>query len=327
MKKVTAFSLNHLREIYIAITKNESIFTDDFRPIPDITGQDASDLIKKRLSDNSPCMIARFGSLELFCLCSIKYISMNKSTPFVKKAWDYIHGEIPQFWLEEHIQYMSTSPGFFPATIPNIEKFYALMLNDMKEVDILGSWVGGEDYFSAELRKCTKVKLTDIEPYYHTNPWSEVLEGKKILVIHPFKDSIEKQYRKRKLLFKDSRVLPEFTLKVFPAIQSIAGKKVPFSDWFEALAYMKEKIQDIDFDIAIIGCGAYGFPLAAHIKRMGKKSVHMGGATQLLFGIRGRRWEQEQFQYIKSLMNENWIRPNNLETPESSIEIEQGCYW
>jgi hypothetical protein len=41
----------------------------------------------------------------------------------------------------------------------------------------------------------------------------------------------------------------------------------------------------IDFDIAIIGCGAYSFPLAANVKRIGKNSVHLGGASQLLFGF------------------------------------------
>lgn len=44
----------------------------------------------------------------------------------------------------------------------------------------------------------------------------------------------------------------------------------------------------IDYDICLIGCGAYGFPLAAHAKRKGKKAVHLGGALQLLFGIKGK---------------------------------------
>jgi hypothetical protein len=34
-----------------------------------------------------------------------------------------------------------------------------------------------------------------------------------------------------------------------------------------------------------------GLPLAAAIKAMGRPALHLGGALQLLFGIRGRRWE------------------------------------
>ena len=45
---------------------------------------------------------------------------------------------------------------------------------------------------------------------------------------------------------------------------------------------MEDGIAEIDFEVALIGCGAYGLPLAAHVKRLGKKAVHLGGATQNL---------------------------------------------
>ncbi|WP_274095727.1 hypothetical protein [Riemerella anatipestifer] len=40
--------------------------------------------------------------------------------------------------------------------------------------------------------------------------------------------------------------------------------------WFDALEDMKNKIDLVDFDVAIIGCGAYGLPLASYIKNKGK---------------------------------------------------------
>ena len=48
-------------------------------------------------------------------------------------------------------------------------------------------------------------------------------------------------------------------------------------------------MREIEFDVAIIGCGAYGLPLAVEAKRMGKQAIHMGGATQVLFGIKVNR--------------------------------------
>ena len=36
------------------------------------------------------------------------------------------------------------------------------------------------------------------------------------------------------------------------------------------------KIDKIDFDVAIIGCGAYGIFLADYIKSLGKKAIHLG---------------------------------------------------
>ena len=33
----------------------------------------------------------------------------------------------------------------------------------------------------------------------------------------------------------------------------------------------------------------YGFPLAAEIKRMGRIAIHLGGVTQIMFGVIGSR--------------------------------------
>ena len=69
---------------------------------------------------------------------------------------------------------------------------------------------------------------------------------------------------------------------------------------------MIEKCIRLEFDVAIIGCGAYGFPLANEIKKMGKVAIHLAGATQLMFGIVGKRWEEE---YIYSDFKRNVINP------------------
>lgn len=165
-------------------------------------------------------------------------------------------------------------------------------------------------------------------------PWSARLKGKKVLVIHPFERSIRMQYEKnREKLFSNkpeqADILPEFELKTIKAVQTIAGERDDrFKDWFEALDWMKSECHKMDFDVAIIGCGAYGFNLAAEIKRMGKIVIHLGGVTQILFGIKGKRWEnggcgKEMNQY----MNSYWVRPLEEEKPKGSNEVEGGCYW
>ena len=55
------------------------------------------------------------------------------------------------------------------------------------------------------------------------------------------------------------------------------------------------EISEIDFEIAIIGAGAYGLPLGAFIKKIGRQAIHLGGATQILFGVRRARWEVDPF--------------------------------
>lgn len=164
-------------------------------------------------------------------------------------------------------------------------------------------------------------------PWLYENPWTRVLKGKKVLVIHPFVHSIESQYKRRELLFENPDVLPEFaSLHVIKAVQSIAGEETEFASWFDALEYMKGEMEKIDFEVALIGCGAYGMPLAIHAKRLGKIGIHLAGWTQMLFGIYGKRWIQDQPQYAKYI-NEYWVRPSDDEKPIRALGVEGGCYW
>ena len=153
----------------------------------------------------------------------------------------------------------------------------------------------------------------------------------------PFAKTILNQYSKRKILFKNEEILPEFhSLVVIKAVQSLGNSDDRFLDWFEALEFMKNEINKQDYDICLIGAGAYGFPLAAHVKRMGKKSVHMGGALQLLFGIKGKRWEDPNYgvrewgiepKAYTTLINNHWVRPDETEKPETANQVEGACYW
>ena len=97
------------------------------------------------------------------------------------------------------------------------------------------------------------------------------------------------------------------------------------------LLYACDEIDKTDYDVCIVGCGAYGFLLAAHCKRMGRKAVHLGGTTQLLFGIKGKRWENPDYGFngvsYQSFMTPQWVRPSTEETPAKSSDIEGGCYW
>lgn len=96
-----------------------------------------------------------------------------------------------------------------------------------------------------------------------------------------------------------------------------------YSYWLETLKGLKNAIRQEDFDVAIIGCGAYGFPLAAEVKKMGKVALLLGGITQLLFGIKGKRWESDQPSY-GSLMTDAWTSPLESERP---IGSETRDYW
>jgi hypothetical protein len=175
------------------------------------------------------------------------------------------------------------------------------------------------------IREAKLINIDSLNPIIGSRPWTEYLQGKKVLVIHPFEKSIRKQYRIRQKLFANPGVLPEFTLKTLQPVQSIAGNhaSLPFNSWFEALEQSKKEIAEIDFDISLIAAGAYGMFLCEYCKSIGRQSVYMGSFLQLLFGIYGRRWLDEGALFI----NEHWVRPLPEETPANAHQVEKGCYW
>ena len=50
-----------------------------------------------------------------------------------------------------------------------------------------------------------------------------------------------------------------------------------FQNWFEALDWMYEEEMKTDFEVVIIDCGAYGFPLTARMKGTGRCVVDIEG--------------------------------------------------
>jgi hypothetical protein len=258
-------------------------------------------------------MVSRLGSVELSCLRFFRD-RRGEQTPYSDRIR----------------QHMANPAGFFPLDDRSLDAFSELYLNELGQADLMGVWFNlYEDVIcNTYCRDACLVDFDCLEPFRFRDPWSSRLAGKKVLVVHPFVESIQKQYaEKRRLLFADPAVLPEFELKTVRTVQSIAGTKVDFATWFDAYRHMCDEIAKSDFDVCIIGAGAYGLPLAAFAKGMGKQAIHLGGVTQILFGIKGRRWEELYADTTAKLFNEHWVRPLESETPSNKEMIEKGCYW
>jgi hypothetical protein len=291
----------------------------------DYEGQAANDLILKYMLDEKPRLIARFGNNELSAI--MNYLAVRDPRNRLYKTILYLRSEIgPCWWDEGTAADLYWMAGVYPRDSVTVSRFAQRVLEDCKLVDILGSWQRDECRLAHLMTKILTVPLLTLEPYYYVNPWTSALAGRKVLVVHPFAQSIKSQYLQRKTLFKDQSVLPEFELQTVKAVQSAGGNATGFPTWFAALDWMCAEIARHSFDIAIIGAGAYGMSLGAFVKSLGKKAVHMGRATQLLFGIKGRRWDKWTF-YRDVLYNEHWIRPSEDERPKKADKIEEACYW
>lgn len=287
--------------------------------------EEAYIIIHDAIIKANPLMIARFGSTELNILTN--YIGLKNDR---YKYIQYIKGKSnPWWWEKNRMKDMEMASGFFPSTPQYLTQFAELMITDIPQIDILGSWRSDELIFEKDLSNAHKITLELLNPYFSNTPWTGALENKKVLVVHPFTKTIERQYKKREFLF-EKNVLPYFELKTIKAVQSIVGSSTLYKSWFEALDYMKAEIDKVDYDICLIGAGAYGLPLAAHVKRQGKIGIHLGGSLQLLFGIKGKRWENENYNPIYNyakLMNEHWVKPDESEKPQNAEIVEGACYW
>lgn len=269
-------------------------------------GEDASKVIFDALMAPGACMIGRFGASEGGVLTRNIEIQFG------------LHKDYGRY-----LNTMVLNAGFFPKTREAIDKYCEFIKDIYSDVDILAPMgtLGDEYIIKKYCKNPILINLAILDPFYS---WTKALEGKRVLVIHPFARSIEEQYKRIDKIYPNGEV-PHFELQTIQAVQSVGGLSDQFSSWFEALDYMVLEIKERKFDIALIGCGAYGFPLAVNVKRMGKKAVHVGGALQLFFGIKGKRWVGRPL--YDSYINEYWINPSMDEKPVVADKIEGGCYW
>lgn len=201
---------------------------------------------------------------------------------------------------------------------------------DLKEADILayfGENEYEEDYLTeAYARPKRIILLRQIEVMQMEKPWLLELKGKRVLVISPFVETMEKQYQRRDLIWNGKEMLPEMDICFLKSVWYMSAEdNSGFDNWFEALDHLFAEASKIDFDIALIGCGPFSTFLAARFKREGKQAIQYGGALQMLFGIRGARWDNME-KYSK-YFNEYWVRPPAEEAPNATEKLDHKCYW
>lgn len=274
-----------------------------------ITLQLSTNLISAKILSEKPFAAIRLGGSEISAINNYEKIRLGFANKYKAK-----------------VRYaMKNNAGFFPVTKDNLDHYGKLMLKELKQTDLIGiSGLHMENYYYQNyINKAKIVQNWALDPLLGN--WSHLLKGKKVLVISPLAKQIETQYaNSRKFLFNKDQILPEFELTTIEAVQTIGDQLDPrFDNWFSALDYMKIQILKVDFDIALVGAGAYGTPLCLYIKSIGKQAIQTGGATQLLFGIIGKRWEDRQ--YVIEHKNNYWVKPNVK--PKGFENVEKGCYW
>lgn len=288
------------------------LFPQHFKK-PVLSAEAGNQRLAQLIAEGKPFAAARFGGTEARTIADVLYTQAG--------------GKFGGLRNRTIADIMKLS-GFFPADKAALNRFTQLYLDCCSDIDVLAVWdVMLQEYLAND---CTVqaefTRLAAMDSYLYEAPWTSALEGKRVVVIQPFAETIQSQYARHDALFENPQTLPSFQLRTVKAVQTLAGEKdTRFASWFDALDYMYDEAMREDFDIALIGCGAYGFPLAARIKRAGKQAVHMGGCLQVLFGIKGARWDNNE--RTNKFYNDAWVRPAAQEVIKRADEVEGACYW
>jgi hypothetical protein len=275
------------------------------------TQQQGNDYILSRIENRIPTAIGKIGGVEGEALIIF---------------WTNYCNKFLTYW-GDWVCPLYVNAGVYPISDDIFNRYCVDTLNILPSMDLLADWQPMQTNLIRE--RCPSAILTELralEPFYHSTPWTHALLNKKVLLISPFTESSKTQYERKRLVWPNE-LLPDFELLTIQSPYSKAlNENTKYSDWFEALHWMKEEMNKVDFDVAIIGAGAYSLHLATHAKSLGKIGIHTGGGTQIIFGIKGKRWDNHPD--ISKFFNEWWVRPALSENPPFKNLIGDGdTYW
>jgi hypothetical protein len=281
-----------------------------------VPADDANRWLAEVICAGHPTAVGKIGDRE--CCALAAHLRLRQFYKYTWTAPSYSEADLHQ------------QAGVFPPTADTYCRFSEIFLERLRNIDACAVWhnPGESEILNRYCPAVRRLELQALEPYFFTPPWSAQLAAKRVLVVHPFEFSIRAQIARRDLVWsKMPDVLPECEIEIIRAPFGFAN--TDFRDWFEMLQWLEDRVEEAfarrQFQVALIGCGAAGIPLAAKVKELGGIGIHIGGPLQLLFGICGRRWEK--LPGFDRIFNEFWIRPSSEETPDTAGAVDNGGYW
>ena len=290
----------------------------------------ASDLCKV-FASGKPFFIGRNGTIEIE---AVFFWIFHRKTQQPSPYPDYIRTQI------------SINAGIFPNTDESIDRWCYAYTESLRELDGLAAgWYKPlekvekaiiDTHTDASAFRCP---LRSLEPYYvppHLR-WTQYLSGKRVAVVSSFVSSIRKQLYGEKMaaiwtgdrsnMITDPTVEWSFVRTGYSPY--LAGDKGRWpsavTSWEKAVEHVVEEVVASKAQIALVGCGGLGMVIGGELRRRGVSVLVLGGAIQVLFGLKGRRWASHSI--ISTFWNDAWKWPDEDEVPKGAVLVERGCYW
>ena len=273
--------------------------------------------IQDALDDNNGALIGRNGTIELSMM--------------IQDGVDFGSAQI-----------LERNAGIFPVAQQHIfYKWRDASIRATKSADVIAAgWY--EPLRDAEATafdnwqvKAVQVPLRSLEPYYvePQEQWTRLLSGHRVVVVTSFTETAKSQIQKGpEKLWNKRGVLPndvDWCWIQTGHPRSIAKGQ---NEWpphihssLQAADYIVSEVVNSGARFALIGCGGIGMVIGKMLKDRGIIAIVLGGAIQVLFGIKGQRWQSHE--QISKFWNDDWVWPSEKETPGGAAAIENGCYW
>lgn len=231
--------------------------------------------------------------------------------------------------------------GIFPTDPQFLINYADFYTSQIRQTDYLGlfgrpteSRIIERLELPAEFLRYTDTEPDRSIPYDSSRCYLPLFRGHRILLVAPFasfaksraeKDIFESVWQK----IDGQWFYPE-SVDAIDIPYSYVGQQNTFSTHESSLdlyQHITEKMDQHDYDVALIAAGSLAIPLAAHAKSKGKVGVSMGGHFQALFGIIGDRWANNPV-WQKSYINDTWSRlPERFIPKNAHLLTDNKSYW
>ncbi len=317
---MTRVALTVLRTIYRTrlVSSLAKQWFETRMPLSKLCAEDISQQLSAAIEQNAPLCAGKIGATERSILCW--HLGLRA------RVYGGVRFTVPKF--KDLISGMQNA-GIFPFEERIYHQFAELMLATVQKVDLMAMLYSQSEISVMQHLKSKAVYGTEeiFMPFFLKNSWTRALHAKRVLVVSPFARSFEQQMLSQKKAWPHS-IVPDFELHTLRYPYFFNGSS-EYADIFAVYSDFSRRIEEAvrahRSQVVILGCGALGLPLAVHAKSLGCQGIHMGGTTQLLFGIIGGRWENDL--RFKHVINADWQRPQSDEVPETYRRVENGCYW
>jgi hypothetical protein len=247
--------------------------------------------------------------------------------------------EKPHLLTQRELLELENNAGIHTTSEESLKEYATELVHAYDACSLIGEWPTTGEVFQATgvgqqfiqrrtpaIPKCSALSL---EPYYIPPTdlsWMSALKGKRILVLHPFVNTLQKQVEHLRELYPSCDWLEGCHFEFVRPPVTLAGNHQQ-QDWKSHYDSCVQQLRALPpFDIALVGAGGYGMLLSHFIFRELRSSViYVGGALQLFFGVIGKRWFTNP--KVMALVNDHWTRPVKEDQPASYQKVERGCYW